>query len=859
MQDRSALARDDSDTAYFFDLLYLGESVIKFLVIELLAGIQDDRDSHRYSLEYRLLRADGIGGWAELLDEALTGPSSQHLVSALRDSQQSLTTKWPVSDAAWQRKAVDYLNEVCRLVDPSHENLSRQRVALRQWVREFAWLRNRTRGHGAPKGARISPTCSLLQESIDVIVENAPAFHRSWAYLRRNLSGKYRVSSLGGDRKPFEYLTRSKESSIEDGCYIFLDTPRRTPLLFTEPDLTDFFVPNGNFKGGSFEVLSYISDETRTEDGSAWLLATEARPASETAAKPNLEVVGNVLTNMPPQPEGYIRRAGLESELASKLEDTRHPVITLQGRGGVGKTSLALHVLHEIALGADFFSMIWFSARDIDLLPQGPRIVKADILSTDDVARDFTRLMRPTQLPSTRDAHSYFTQCLSGQADDGPFIFVLDNFETIRDPAELYAYLNNAVRLPNKVLITTRTRDFKADYPIEISGMNRDEFSELVRETALRLQVSTLIDSQYEDDIFEESDGHPYIAKVLLGEVARAGKQIKPKRVFATRESMLDALFERSFATLSPAAQRVFLTLCNWRSLVPKIGLEAVLFRAENERIDVERAISELEKTSLLEILGDVDNGNAFLSVPLAAALFGKRKLVTSPLKLAIDADLDIIHGFGPVATTDIARGIGPRIERMARAAASRSESGEAITQEISVIQYIATEYFPAWLTLADLQEQQLGDQSAAIQSVSRYLESVPDDENAWKHLIRLYTATGSPIAEMNARLQFVELGRPAFSELSYAAIRLNGMLARRAIDLDATEKRLLVQRLRSLLEERISEADATDLSRLAWLCMHEHDLSAAMLWVTKGLEIDPANEHCQSLKRKLIDGGVQA
>lgn len=48
MRERATLARDESDTAYFFDLLYFGELVIKILVAELLGAVQEDRERHRY-------------------------------------------------------------------------------------------------------------------------------------------------------------------------------------------------------------------------------------------------------------------------------------------------------------------------------------------------------------------------------------------------------------------------------------------------------------------------------------------------------------------------------------------------------------------------------------------------------------------------------------------------------------------------------------------------------------------------------------------------------------------------------------------------------------------------------------------
>src|SRR5262249_32793171 len=142
-------------------------------------------------------------------------------------------------------------------------------------------------------------------------------------------------------------------------------------------------------------------------------------------------------------------------ELASLLTDDRHPIITLQGRGGVGKTSLTLEVLHQIAESSAYYSIVWFSARDIDLLPEGPRIVRPDVLSINDIARDFTSLMHPRRTVRGREAETYLVAALSGKSADGPFLFVFDNFETIRQQNELYSYLSNCIRLPNKVLITT--------------------------------------------------------------------------------------------------------------------------------------------------------------------------------------------------------------------------------------------------------------------------------------------------------------------------------------------------------------------------------------------------------------------
>ncbi|WP_262847492.1 tetratricopeptide repeat protein [Mumia quercus] len=852
MRERTRLARDESDTSYFFDLLYMGEMLLKIVVADLVAAVDDDRDHNRYALECRLVRADGIGEWAEVLEEVLAGPPSQLLNPAARETQRELSMNVGTGNDSWQRRAVDRLNEACHYLDADIPMTTRQKTSFRQWGRRFAWLRNRTRGHGAPKAGTLSRVCPALADSLDSLIEGAPTFARDWVHLSQTLSGKYRVSCFGGSRETFSYLAREAGHSFHDGVYIALPEPRPVALVRTDADLSDFFLPNGNYRKQRFEAISYITDETRGEDGAAWAMPIEARPRSETTAQPDLDVVGQVFSNMPPKREGYVPRPVLENDLRAVLIDERNPVITLQGRGGVGKTSLALEVLHELSNTQEFFAVVWFSARDIDLLQDGPKVVRADILSTEDVAKEFAGLMRPKEKLNNAGALQYFTDCLAGQAPDGPFLFVFDNFETIREQVSLYEYFNNAIRLPNKVLITTRTRDFKADYPIGVAGMARDEYHALVRETASSLGVLELVSEAYEDQLYEESDGHPYITKVLLGESARGNRKVSLKSVVATKDALLDALFDRSFSSLSLAGQRVFLTLCSWRSYVPRLGLEAVLLRPGNERLDVDGSIAELERASLVEVVEDSEGQTPFVSVPLAAALFGKRKLVTSPLKVAIDADLELVRHFGPVRAADVALGLAPRLDRLTRAVAKRQADGGDVDQEIAVLEYIASGYAPAWLNLARLQ-QETGATQEALASINRYLESAPQDGGAWRSLVALYRRVGDPLGEMHARLQLAELLDSDFEDLSSAAARLNGLISRREISLDADERRLMCQRLRRLMESRSAEADATDLSRLAWLCMNLQDVEAATAWVNAGLAIDETNGHCASLHDRLV------
>ena len=146
----------------------------------------------------------------------------------------------------------------------------------------------------------------------------------------------------------------------------------------------------------------------------------------------------------------------------------RHQVVTLFGRGGIGKTSLALTVIGDLANTDQYSAIVWFSARDIDLLPDRPLPVRPGVLTQTDIAREFVRLTKPTGCDQkTFAAREWFERCFR-EPLLGPTLFVFDNFETMQHPLDVFRWLDVNVRQPNKILITTRHHEFKGDYPIEV-------------------------------------------------------------------------------------------------------------------------------------------------------------------------------------------------------------------------------------------------------------------------------------------------------------------------------------------------------------------------------------------------------
>jgi hypothetical protein len=349
----------DTDTALFHELMYAGEFVVKLTTAALVASIDDDRDRHRYRLLHSLVRADGLGEWSRALDDALNGPASSNLAAAAKEKDRRVFTE-RLGPGSWQYEAVSLLQDVLRRIDQSIDNTP-ARVALLMWFSSFVELRNKTRGHGAPTAAFCSEACPDLRRSIHVVCEGNPIFSRSWAYLHRTLSGKYHVVLLGGDGSEFSKLKTAEARNIEphpDGVYVSVSSPRQVELINTDLNVSDFFVPNGAFDGRHYELHSLITDGRTEGDASPYLTSASERPPSETHGLGKLDVTGNVWSNLPTASPTYVNRPSLEREIVDALTNDRHPIITLVGRGGIGKTSLALATLHSVASRSRFDAII---------------------------------------------------------------------------------------------------------------------------------------------------------------------------------------------------------------------------------------------------------------------------------------------------------------------------------------------------------------------------------------------------------------------------------------------------------------------------------------------------------------------
>lgn len=856
VMNRAELAKSDSDFTHFFNLLLAGEALAKLVILGMVASIADDKDRNRYRLEHQLVRADGMGDWGRVLEDALVGPASQFLLVDARREQNELTKPGKADD--WQYSATKKLSLALDALGIESEEVP-VKTDLRRWFRLFSTLRNKSRAHGATMPLKASAAAPLIEESIKIILENFSLFSRQWAYLHRNLSGKYRISPITNDATLFSHLTKtSGDNQPPNGVYVHIGTPRRLTLLHSDPDLQDFYFANGGLTSKKYELLSYYSDNKRDGDAAAFLVPPGTLPSSETEGFNELLVNGNCFTNAPEVAPDYIDRPLLEESLVKVILDERRPVITLLGRGGMGKTSVALKVLRKIYQSNRFDVVVWLSARDVDLHLSGPKPVRPLVLSSDDMSRFYSELVVPDRLKNDKsfDPRAYFEEQLQS-CDIGRCLFVFDNFETTQNPIEIFNWIDSFIRLPNKALITTRLREFKGDYPIEVNGMEEPETKKLITQTARALGVESLITHAYTDELLKHSEGHPYVVKMLIGEVAKLGRAANIPQIVAGTEDILTALFERTYATLSPCAQRAFLTLAAWNSPVPKLALEAILFRSTEERNEVEKGIESLLQYSMAELHPSGSTKEEFIGLPLVATIFGKKKLNISPSKSLIISDSEILQMLGPSRKHDIRLTLAKKLETFISNISKKIDAGESFKAYAPILEVICRAYNPGWLLLARWQmELRTSDgYEEAKNTLRQFLENEPEADEAaeaWRLLGHACYQTNDALGEVHAFVERAQSANVPFYDLSNTANRLITFLREQGSEIDRIQRRDLVSRLLAACDVRRSEAEAVDLSRMAWLAIHVGNEDKAREYVLDGLAASPGDYHLDKLAQRL-------
>lgn len=866
-----------SDNAYYDSLVKSFEFLTKYIATVLISVLPPEYNQSRYLWEHKLVRASSLGPWRDAIRQLSGGAFStlSNRFSSLgySDAIEQLTIK--VKEGQWQHEVTKAIIESKSRMLNEQSNVP-SRTSLLVALDHFVEFRNKD-AHGASKSAAKSSMASHLEEAKQQIEDNLSLLKIPLIICRKTIKGRAssvvptaNVCLTQQDCTQLGYL--HKDSNESDGLFI-LDNHKKgnkeakiykVRLIEIDEDrLEEYYIANGSLRQSDWkaEWLNYASGQRKRISIKPW----RARPpSSETSAYDELIYRGNILTNAPELPDDYINRHALQEKLEDALE--RRQIITLKGSGGIGKTSLALWAVHRAGEANQFDVVLWFSSRDIDLRPGGAYEVDPDVTTVDDICKTACKLLEDTGTVIKRSSSSdIMLQDILHSHESGRVLWVLDNFETVKDQKSvfdlfdqfIYHHKNNS----HKLLITTRHRFFQGDYSVQVDGMSKSEFDSLVQKEMIKFS-KPLQDNDIER-LFRKSNGHPYIAKIVLGGMKR-GISRNPTSILGKKENILDALFERTFEQLSNDARHVYLLLCKWNNLISLVALDLTVNskNSDTRQVDVYQATDELIDYSLIECQGDEQEQSEdwiWFNVPTPSRIFGRKKLIADPLRFSIEKEFQQIQRFGVCTPKDVMDQVRPVKSFWF---SIREDVIRQLRRRKGLIDSLG-EWYP-WF-------DRLGSSVPQLWSwLAQYLEETGRSLEAEKFYRRAISAAGAspgkshlPKVMLDLANYLEEKGRykealetwvyracssnSTFDDLSHAANKVNGWIYRSRVSLTKEERKVLLDELVKTMEDRSKEADAQDFSRLAWLYVQMGDIGNGVKAAKRGLSLDYNQRDCRN------------
>ena len=288
--------------------------------------------------------------------------------------------------------------------------------------------------------------------------------------------------------------------------------------------------------------------------------------------------------------------------------------------------------------------------------------------------------------------------------------------------------------------------------------------------------------------------------------------------------------------------------------MIPKIALEAVLWRPENEKIEVQRAIEELKQSSFIDVIND-DTSDEILSLPLAAAIFGKGELEVYPEKIKIYADRKLLMEFGTTSQSNLSSGLMQHIEKKFKSISSRIKTIEEFENELGTLEYIASKFSKTYKYIIEIFEEYKEFEKVKY-FIREYLKNnLLDSEkiDLWRKLASVCNYSDDWEGESHALIELVQIQNVSFEIISDSANKINHHIFN---NIDAKQdfyKNEILNKIIEVMIKRInSEGTATDYSRLGWLLLNNNERDRAEKFVELGLKIDDKNDYCLKLLSKI-------
>ena len=335
-----------------------------------------------------------------------------------------------------------------------------------------------------------------------------------------------------------------------------------------------------------------------------------------------------------PHCDKFVGREEIIEELMEVL-GLRHPVIALDGLGGVGKSAIAIELVSRLYSANRYLFIISLSAKNkVWHKFVGTRM--ASFSGMTELLREIAKVMCISHdLPT--DA---LKEEIIKQMEGTPGLLLIDNIEEIDDP-DILRFLSREIPPPVKIIVTSRVDKKLGALTVSIPEMTEDDARELLYHEFYKVGYTNFISEQDEvNEILSVTGGIPLALKwaAALADNSTSLKQVshKLRQSSTSKNEFLNFCFATMFDALSPMARDVAI-LCpylgdEWNTVTISIALNAQIG-------PIKEAIGELKDRGILLASGTGEE-RGFHLLPLTLDFLANKWHENASLKEKVKTNL---------------------------------------------------------------------------------------------------------------------------------------------------------------------------------------------------------------------------
>ncbi|WP_042119872.1 NB-ARC domain-containing protein [Rhizobium etli] len=284
---------------------------------------------------------------------------------------------------------------------------------------------------------------------------------------------------------------------------------------------------------------------------------------------------------------GFVPRPQLEQELKKKIL-SRHPVVTVLGDGGNGKTALTVQALYSLVNSGDhdFDAIVWVSAKSSKLTVGEIQRIEHAITTSMGLFEEVVGIFEEDK----SNPMSRVRQLL----ENNKILLAIDNLETVLDDT-IRDFVSD-IPGQSKVVLTSRI-PVGGDLTVEVKPLTDNEGEIYLRALIKSYSIKTLSSLRQDELRYFASrlERRPLLLKwFCMGVIAG----LPASKIVSNPEMALRFCLENVFDALSPDAT---MTLSLMSILPRAVSLGVLHYVSSTDIRKLEAGVAELLKFSILE------------------------------------------------------------------------------------------------------------------------------------------------------------------------------------------------------------------------------------------------------------------